>query len=556
MKPIDLKVDVIGSGPSLSIDGRERLAPQFTIALSSAMTYKSGSAIEIAEDSIKNIKDEARNGLKEGEDLEERVDEILYKKLKDSLINSAGRGHASLSTSAGIWCLFRDSSKFVDSMFTGAIYSSSLMPSGRRIPVNVEGIVAPESIFNGDNKVKETYYETSRKNIEFYKLLIEKGVSKEDAAKITQYGILGGGFIYLPLETIIGYKHEFEIEKGWTPRECHEFITQIEGQLKGLGMDILYWARNYAPRNTINYPNIFTDPKKGSLVKNMIQKLSDVEKPFVNIDFSLIDDYFNRDVSNLIKLSQEITKDEDSLNDRWRELLLARKDFVKRYNGVISFSSLSDVSWRVWGEVKRHRTLEQSVESVYHAIDRARDIINENRNLLTPLIFDNKVIDEISQVFVIPDDIKKKGLANEWISKFVNSIDTYEELVSYGIPASDALCVVPRGLKLSVFKRFNLYNLLDGYLPLRLCGTAEPEMRRTTEIETKKILSELNNWDSSISYRNLSKLIGPKCSASGFCLEPWKGYCGKVKEFIGIKYSKKFHDEMDGIRKGLIYSKL
>ena len=81
-------------------------------------------------------------------------------------------------------------------------------------------------------------------------------------------------------------------------------------------------------------------------------------------------------------------------------------------------------------------------------------------------------------------------------------------------------------------------------------------MRRTTEIEVEKILSQLNNWDSSIGYRNLSKLVGPKCSAPGFCLEPWKGYCGKAKDFIGIKYSKKFHDEMDGIRKGLIYTEL
>jgi len=538
MKPIELKIEVLGYGPKLKIDETKELDAQGVIAISSWMTYKDKSAKEMALDAMNSEND-------------------LEDTIKKSLIGSAGRGHASLSTSAGIWCLFSNASKFVDSMFTGAIYSSSLMPSGRRIPVNVESIVAPESIMNSNSYIQEIYFETSRKNIEFYEFLVNNNlIKKEEAAKITPYGIAGGGFIFLPLETIIGYKQEFEIEREWVPKEGHEFITQIEGQLKEIGMDILYWARNFAPRNTLNYPNIFTDPKKRSLVKNMSRELSRFEKPIVKLDFSHIDDYFNKDALNLIKLNQEITNNEDSLKNRWRESLLARKDFVKRYNGVISFSSLSDVSWRVWGEVKRHRTLEQSVESVYHVIDRAQDIINKNRTRISMGLMDDKIIDEISQVFVIPDDVKSKGVVNEWLSGFINSIDTYEELVSYGIPASDALCVVPRGLKLSVFKRFNLYNLLDGYLPLRLCGTAEPEMRRTTEIETKKILSELNNWDSSISYRNLSKLIGPKCSASGFCLEPWKGYCGKVKEFIGIKYSKKFHDEMDGIRKGLIYSKL
>lgn len=538
MKPIDLKVEVLGYGPRLKIDETKELNPQEVIAISSWMTYKDKSAKEMALDAMNSEND-------------------LEDTIKKSLIGSAGRGHASLSTSAGIWCLFSNASKFVDSMFTGANFSSSLMPSGRRIPVNVESIVAPESIMNASPDIQKKYFETSKNNIEFYEFLLNNNlVKKEEAAKITQYGIAGGGFIFLPLETIIGYKHEFETEREWIPKEGHEFITQIEGGLKELGMDILYWARNFAPRNTLSYPNIFTNPRKGSLVKNMSKELFEIEKPIVEMDFSLIDDYFNDDVCHLIRLNKEITKDEDSLKTRWRELLLARKDFVKRYNGVISFSSLSDVSWRVWGEVKRHRTLEQSVESVYHAVDKAKEIINQNRTQIATGTINDKMIDKISKVFVIPEEVKDKKLVNDWISRFVNSIDTYEELVSHGIPESDAICVVPRGLKLSVFKRFNLYNLLDGYIPLRLCGTAEPEMRRTTEIETEKILSELNNWDSGISYRNLSKLIGPKCSAPGFCLEPWKGYCGKVKDFIGFRYSKKFHDEMDGIRKSLIYSKL
>src|SRR3989344_3160377 len=263
MKPIDLKIEILGYGPKLKIDETRELDPQGVIAMASRMTYKSGSAKDIALDAVNNLKEEIKKELeKENKiispaELEIKVSESFDETIRTSLINSAGRGHASLSTSTGIWCLFTESSKLVDSMFTGANFSSSLMPSGRRIPVNVESIVAPKSIMNASSDIQKKYFETSKNNIKFYEYLVDnKLVKMEEAAKITQYGIKGGGFIFLPLETIIGYKHEFEIEKDWTPEEGHKFITQIEGQLEELGMDILYWARNYAPRNTINYPNI------------------------------------------------------------------------------------------------------------------------------------------------------------------------------------------------------------------------------------------------------------------------------------------------------------
>ena len=65
----------------------------------------------------------------------------------DSLITSVGGGHASLATTPAIWFAIKgNASKMVDSMFTGAVYESALMPSGRRIPIAKDQIVVPRGI--------------------------------------------------------------------------------------------------------------------------------------------------------------------------------------------------------------------------------------------------------------------------------------------------------------------------------------------------------------------------------------------------------------------------
>ena len=63
------------------------------------------------------------------------------------------------------------------------------------------------------------------------------------------------------------------------------------------------------------------------------------------------------------------------------------------------------------------------------------------------------------------------------------SLDTYNTLIDMNVVESDAICVIPRGIKVGIVKDFDLYNLTTGYMSLRLCNTAEPEMRRTTEME-------------------------------------------------------------------------
>ena len=259
LTPLKLNVDILGHGPVLDLGNGLSLTPEEVIAFSSMMTYKDKSAKEMALDIINSGKDIKAAAIK-------------------SLKGSAKRGHASLSTSAGIWCLVSGVSKFFDSLFTGAIYSSSLMPSSRRIPISLENIVAPDGIINASNEAKQLYHGVSSENIRFYMEIEDKLVKREDAAKITQYGIAGGGFIQVQLETLLAYQKEFEIEKEFIPKEGPDFVNHLKSKLSSIGMSTLYDFREHAQRGTLPYPNLFKDPKK----KNIIDTVRVCNKSFIN----------------------------------------------------------------------------------------------------------------------------------------------------------------------------------------------------------------------------------------------------------------------------------
>ena len=101
----------------------------------------------------------------------------------------------------------------------------------------------------------------------------------------------------------------------------------------------------------------------------------------------------------------------------------------------------------------------------------------------------------------------------------------------------DAIFVVPRGLKLDVLQDYNFYNLIAGYYPLRICSTAEEELRRLT-------LNELAAIKKLLKQKRLSWLaehIVSKCQAVGFCLE--EKTCGAIKRLVP-DYDQSFHQGM------------
>ena len=110
-------------------------------------------------------------------------------------------------------------------------------------------------------------------------------------------------------------------------------------------------------------------------------------------------------------------------------------------------------------------------------------------------------------------------------------------LIKLGIKPREALFLIPRAVKIDILQEYDLYNLLTGYYPLRLCQTVEEELRRITLKETIEIKKTL----AKKGYGWLNKFIGPKCETIGFC--PEVKNCGYIKKIIK-GYDEKFHQEM------------
>ena len=120
-------------------------------------------------------------------------------------------------------------------------------------------------------------------------------------------------------------------------------------------------------------------------------------------------------------------------------------------------------------------------------------------------------------------------ISNKSVSKF--------SVLRNSVKAKEAIFVIPRAIKIDILQSYDLYNLLTGYYPLRLCQTAEEEMRKNTQkevVQIKKLFEEKGfGW--------LSKFIVPKCELVGFCLE--EKSCGQIKNLIR-DYDDAFHNKM------------
>ena len=576
---INPKVDIVGFGPSFQLESGEVITSDEFVHAASQVTYKGMEAL----DEVIRLKSESA-------DISEQVTK--------GTIGSVGRGHASASTTPGIWMIMGgESSKLVDAIFTGARFGSSLMPSGRRVGINKDQIVIPKAI-HGIKLAEEAYLRVSEANIAAYDKLQANGVSQQEAAKIVHYGLKGGGFAFMPLETLVYFAREFENEatRHLVPdegvevvRQLEEFIRkdkvknryisslhdrlevatgEIEKELKRLtkkareesnpftafqlseivkelkrnsetkiGLKTVYEARKVSPRGSYVNPSIFHNRV------NHIQELIDSNAENVLYEPVLMDVSFLRSpemdarVQEYLLKRQQVCASQVTLKKGWRELLYMGEKLADDFNLNSHITTIANVSMRVWGEDKRHRTVPQIVESIYHAIDRAAVVVNEFGGDYSDL---KRVVEHFTPVVSIPRSVASNtDNLKLWIETFSNAIRVIKQLEEI-VDLKDIAAMVPRGIKVGIEKSLDFYNTyLGGFMPTRLCGTVEPEMRETTEKERDLILA------SPEIPTDVKKLIGPKCYAVGFCLEPGKNYasCKRVN-VISKGYSEEFHKHL------------
>lgn len=519
MKPLltsNLKVKFLGITPVLK-DETGVLNPQEIVALSALLTFKGKS--------IQNLLKESKG---KGQNLNEKIKNILRR--------SSLKGHASMATTP-VLCFSYEASKFLDSALTGMVFASALMASGRRTDTKVNDIVYPTTILK-NKKPKTIYKEASEKNINFFNWLLAQSVPKDEASKMLQYGIYGTGIIQLSVESLVSFKREYEIEKKWFPEEISLLLNKIEKELKKFGVDLLYITRLIAPRNTYHYPHIFKDPRKSNLVRDLMRNKKNQDA------FQIVSSIFFPTPElrrKLTRLKQEIkkaVKSKNAIKKKWLELILFRQQIARDYNLAANIKILSSVAWRVWGDKKRHRTVPQIVESVYYCVGRAAKIFSKYRVHIKKEKFTTKILNEIDTIFSIPPIVRSnKEFLYLYLNRALDSLDAYNKLINLGVKVPDALFVIPRGLKLDILQEYNLYNLIAGYYPLRICSTAEEELRRLTikeVIAIKKLLTRKGlNW--------LGEHIVPKCQIIGFC--PEEKSCPMILSSVK-NYNENFHQEM------------
>ena len=512
----NLKVKFLGITPLLE-DRSGVLNTQQIVALSALLTFKGKSIRRL----LKDVE-------QKGENLNEKIKLILQK--------SSLRGHASIATTPSI-CLAYEGSKFLDSSLTGIVFSSSLVSSGRRTETSEKDIVYPKKIFV-NRKARKIYRENSEKIIKFFNFLLSQKIKKDEASKILQYGIFGTGIVQLPIESIIGLKREYEQEIDWMPEEIGILLKKIEKETKKLGIDWLFATRQTAPRNVYPYPNIFKNPKKSNIVRELRKRVK-VSGGIKLVSMDILETPgLKKKITDLRRTTEKTFNSLRQIKKDWFKLLSLRQEILRDYNEAIRFKVLSIIPWRIWGEKKRHRTVPQIVESIYYCIDRTADKFTKLKKQIKAKKTNKKTVKEIEEFFSIPPSIKQdQELLSEYLLVALSAFEGYRNLINLKIKPREAIFLIPRAVKIDILQHYDLYNLLTGYYPVRLCSTAEEEMRRNTIKETVQIKNSLKKRGCGW----LNKVIGPKCQIMGFC--PEEKTCGTISGFVK-KYNEKFHLEM------------
>lgn len=243
-------------------------------------------------------------------------------------------------------------------------------------------------------------------------------------------------------------------------------------------------------------------------------------------------------LKNLEKIWQKLFCSAVKIKENWPDILTLYQEIGRDYNSAFCIKILSTVPMGIWTEKKRHRSCRQVIESIYYCVDRAAKVFGEFSREIKNGRINQRLIVKIEEVFSIPPSIKKNSdFLKEYLLVALESFESYQELIKLHIKPKDAVFLIPRGVKTDILQEYDLYNLLSGYYPVRLCTTADEEMRRNTLKEIALIKEVL----SKKGFGWLNKFIVPKCQLMGFC--PEEKYCPMILGAVK-NYNEKFHQEM------------
>ena len=550
MSDYDMKVNIMGFWPRRDIQepelrkaffkkriGRYFLGGDEIIAYSQSLVSHGMDFSALEEEILKDIQDS-----------EKSLEESVYKKTSTGI----GRGH-SLGGLSGV-VLGVHGTKMIDSGLTGLVASRSLVTSSRRRETTDEEIVIPKALVNKPELLKE-YVEVSQEVFNLageFKEKFKKSGGIETFNKLIPYNNPADLFIVLPLDTLATLAFEVMYDKenangNFVPREIHNLVSKFSDITKETGLNTMYEQRIRVPRDTYLHYTVFRDPG----LKN--EALEEAEKRGMPLQPQIIDSSVNLTPSAIKELErlEEFAKenmqiqDPKELADAAKRYMLSMRAFVGENNESVRVKILDTLSWRVWSEQKRHATLRQSVESVYSAAQRSAkgienffSIIETFHNNLPKKQHSNfnlepKLLEVIEKYIVIDDRLKKQPeLLLPYLYYTAKQLNLFQKMLGAGIEPRDALYIVPKNIRLRTLEHYDLTNLINLELPLRLCDTCEPE-RKATAWQKRDIIAE--------EIPELDYFLYPKCGV-GYCTEG--KYCGHLTS--KRKYNKEFHKAVKG----------
>lgn len=517
----DLDVKILGSWPRQDIKN-ERLKKYFEenfgqsflggdelIAYAQSLVSH-GMDFELLENEIlADIENPEKGNFKD----------VLFKKTASGI----GKGH-SLGGLSGV-VLGIHGTKMIDSGLTGLVSSRSLVTSSRRRETTTGDIVIPEKLMEYPEVFKE-YLEISQEVFNLSKEFKEKfgemaGV--ETFNKVIPYNNPADLFIVLPLDTMSTIVSEVREDKlnpngNFLPREVHNLAYKFHEITKEIGQNIMLRQRIEVPRDTYFHYNVFKDPTlpNSALEEGKMRKMP--LEPLVIDSHKNFTDEFKRGLKNLKELferTQNITEPA-KLHEESLRCMYALRNFTGEFNEAVRIKISDSLSWRVWSEQKRHATLRQNVESVYSAAERAYQGVNKLWPIINKAHEENdfekikNILGDLEKNIIIDERLKKKPeLIIPYVYHTARQLMFYGKMIEKGFESGDALYIVPKNIRVRTLENYDLTNLTNLELPLRLCGTCEPERQFTSWKKREVILNVVPE---------LEFLIQPKCNV-GFCTE-------------------------------------
>ncbi len=383
------------------------------------------------------------------------------KRVKVIHSESTKRGHASLTTTPQFFfeC---EGSRVLDLYGSTFPFGSFIMFSSRRIEVTPDRLIRPKNL-------PESSWESYKPLLKIYKEMWDDGV-KDKARKILPLGFYSRGIMKFCAEDILDILNDAENEAS--PYEIGLIANEMANYFEKKAPLLFNAAKERNISLSYGHPNIFNN-KKFRPIKNM--------------------DYWKG--QNFDEIVDEFTSD---TKIDWKNFAFELKDslFVqKTLKGSIA----------VWNEVKRHRTILQTAESVYSATDRAYDELNSLKTGEKP-----------EGIHIT------SGAGQEYIDAVHGALQEYENLKDRGVKPRDAIYVVPHCVNLNFNVTLNGFHLVDpfGFFGVRECSTADYEVR---ELATK-LRQEVEEKIPELS----DGLMGPKCK-TGVC--PERNSCGIVEKY-------------------------